>query len=36
MVSSEAGHGVPWLVARDLAFLDTWQAGLKGRFAGLG
>jgi hypothetical protein len=31
----EAGHGDPWLVARDLAFLEKWQAELKSRFAGL-
>jgi curved DNA-binding protein CbpA len=31
----EAGRGDPWLVARDLAFLEKWQAELKGRFAGL-
>jgi curved DNA-binding protein CbpA len=31
----EAGGGDPWLVARDLAFLEKWQAELKARFAGL-
>jgi curved DNA-binding protein CbpA len=31
----EAGRGDPWLVARDLAFLEKWQAELKSRFAGL-
>lgn len=31
----EAGEGDPWLVARDLAFLEKWQAELKARFAGL-
>lgn len=31
----EAGHGDPWPVARDLAFLEKWQAELKSRFAGL-
>lgn len=31
----ETGHGDPWLVARDLAFLEKWQAELKSRFAGL-
>ena len=31
----EAGHGDPWLTARDLAFLEKWQAELKARFAGL-
>jgi hypothetical protein len=29
--SSEAGQ----LIARDLAFLEKWQAELKSRFAGL-
>jgi curved DNA-binding protein CbpA len=33
--SLEAGGGDPWLVARDLAFLEKWQAELKARFAGL-
>lgn len=33
--SIEAGEGDPWLVARDLAFLEKWQAELKARFAGL-
>lgn len=31
----EAGRGDPWLAARDLAFLEKWQAELKSRFAGL-
>ncbi|TAE78447.1 MAG: hypothetical protein EAZ65_05730 [Verrucomicrobia bacterium] len=31
----EAGHGDPWRVARDLAFLEKWQAELKARFAAL-
>jgi len=31
----EAGAGDPWLTARDLAFLEKWQAELKARFAGL-
>jgi curved DNA-binding protein CbpA len=31
----EAGGGDPWRVARDLAFLEKWQAELKARFAGL-
>jgi hypothetical protein len=31
----EAGRGDPWLAARDLAFLEKWQAELKARFAGL-
>lgn len=31
----ESGQGDPWLVARDLAFLEKWQAELKSRFAGL-
>lgn len=31
----EAGRGDPWLVARDLAFLEKWQTELKARFAGL-
>jgi curved DNA-binding protein CbpA len=31
----EAGEGDPGLVARDLAFLEKWQAELKARFAGL-
>ena len=31
----EAGEGDPSLVARDLAFLEKWQAELKARFAGL-
>ncbi len=31
----ESGDGDPWLVARDLAFLEKWQAELKSRFAGL-
>ena len=31
----EAGRGDPWLVARDLAFLEKWQAELKARFAAL-
>jgi hypothetical protein len=31
----EAGQGAPWLAARDLAFLEKWQAELKSRFAGL-
>lgn len=31
----ESGQGDPWLVARDLAFLEKWQAELKSRFAAL-
>jgi curved DNA-binding protein CbpA len=31
----ESGQGDPWLVARDLAFLEKWQAELKARFAAL-
>lgn len=31
----EAGRGDPWRAARDLAFLEKWQAELKARFAGL-
>lgn len=31
----EAGGSDPWRVARDLAFLEKWQAELKARFAGL-
>lgn len=31
----EAGEGDPWRTARDLAFLEKWQAELKARFAGL-
>jgi DnaJ-class molecular chaperone len=31
----EAGQGDPWRSARDLAFLEKWQAELKARFAGL-
>ncbi|MCW1925974.1 DnaJ domain-containing protein [Luteolibacter arcticus] len=31
----EAGEGDPWRTARDLAFLEKWQAELKSRFAGL-
>lgn len=31
----EAGQGDPWRTARDLAFLEKWQAELKARFAGL-
>lgn len=31
----EAGTGDPWRTARDLAFLEKWQAELKSRFAGL-
>ena len=31
----EAGRGDPWVIARDLAFLEKWQGELKARFAGL-
>jgi hypothetical protein len=31
----EAGEGDPWRTARDLAFLEKWQAELKSRFSGL-
>ena len=31
----EEGEGDPSLVARNLAFLEKWQAELKARFAGL-
>jgi curved DNA-binding protein CbpA len=31
----EAGAGDPWRTARDLAFLEKWQAELKSRFSGL-
>ncbi|MCW1887399.1 DnaJ domain-containing protein [Luteolibacter flavescens] len=31
----EGGHGDPWRTARDLAFLEKWQAELKSRFASL-
>ncbi len=31
----ESGGGDPWRIARDLAFLEKWQAELKARFAGL-
>jgi curved DNA-binding protein CbpA len=31
----EAGEGDPWRTARDLAFLEKWQAELKSRFASL-
>lgn len=31
----EEGRGDPWRTARDLAFLEKWQAELKSRFAGL-
>ncbi|WP_035614767.1 J domain-containing protein [Haloferula sp. BvORR071] len=31
----EVRQGDPWLTARDLAFLEKWQAELKARFAGL-
>jgi DnaJ-class molecular chaperone len=31
----ESGQGDPWLIARDLAFLEKWQAELKSRFSGL-
>lgn len=31
----EAGGGEPSVMARDLAFLEKWQAELKARFAGL-
>ena len=31
----ETGQGDPWLVARDLAFLEKWQSELKSRFAAL-
>jgi curved DNA-binding protein CbpA len=31
----ESGQGDPWLVARDLAFLEKWQSELKSRFAAL-
>ncbi len=33
--SIESGAGDPWRSARDLAFLEKWQAELKSRFAGL-
>lgn len=31
----EAGRGDPWRTARDLAFLEKWQAELKARYAAL-
>lgn len=31
----EAGEGDPWRVARVLAFLEKWQAGLKAKYAAL-
>lgn len=31
----ESGAGDPWRTARDLAFLEKWQAELKSRFSGL-
>lgn len=31
----ESGKGDPWRTARDLAFLEKWQAELKSRFAAL-
>lgn len=31
----EAGQGDPWRTARDLAFLEKWQAELKARYAAL-